>query len=469
MSQQQRLLFLLLLLLPIGAITTTYAQSTTNTPTITYTLGSPNTFATHAQLESYGFAWGPSDGQFGAIPMGGGNYRFYGTASSNSGCSGTPNVSGAFTFTGTLDQVTGSNGCKRLFGPGSGPSGWVFDRDYAGGGHIVPIQADGKSGLLMPFHAEFHWKNTANPPSYECHVGASASQVPCYYGGIGLAVSTDGGNTFNVVGQIYQPSEPLSAFQGGGNNMDSGYGSLIVADANGNHIDNPPSNPNDAYFYLFFSDRSPGLPGSCATYSCLGIARAPYLSVISAVFSGNPQNVATVFQKFDGSSPNPWTQPATSNTPDLSGTSGKYAPLWTDEAASDVSVIYDSSFNVYLAAYSTNAGIKLRASSDLIHWSEPLGTPYAQTGRSLYYPTLMGETGDPTVAGPAPRIYFSSFPTGLFPNYATSVFQSVQLTLSSTTTTTTSPSGSSAAVFIGTSKTEKPWQFRPDFFWSLTR
>src|ERR1700680_641518 len=38
---------------------------------------------------------------------------------------------GAFSFTGTLDQVTGNNGCKRLFGPGDGPAGWVFDRNYA--------------------------------------------------------------------------------------------------------------------------------------------------------------------------------------------------------------------------------------------------------------------------------------------------------------------------------------------------
>ena len=369
MIHQLGLLFLLVLLVPSNFSATTQVRTTAITPSISYTLESPEIFATHAQLEGYGFSWGPSDGQFGAIATGGESYTFYGTASSNSGCSGTPNVTGAFTFTGTLDHVTGSNGCRRLFGPGDGPSGWVFDQDYAGGGQIVPFEADGRSGWLMPFHGEFHWKNTANPPSDECKVGGSSSQVPCFYGGIGLAVSTDGGETFTVVGQIYQPSEPLSAFQGGGDNMDAGYGSLIVADANGGHVDNPPANPNGAYFYLFFDDRLPGLPGACATYSCLGVTRAPYDDVISAAFSGDPQKVATVFQKYDGASPNPWTQPATSDTPDLSGTSGKYAPLWTDEPASEVSVIYDSNFNVYLAVYSTSAGIKVRASNDLIDWS----------------------------------------------------------------------------------------------------
>jgi hypothetical protein len=406
------------------------AQVTATMPVISYVLGSPVTFATHTELESYGFLWGPSDGQFGAIPDGDASYTFYGTAASNSNCTGTPNVVGAFTFAGTLDHVTGSNGCRRLFGPGDGPSGWVFDRDYAGGGQVVPFEGDGKKGWLMPFHGEFHWKNTANPPSFWCKVGETGSQVPCFYGGIGLAVSTDDGKTFNVVGQVFQPSEPLSVFQGGGNNMDVGYGSLIVADANGRHLDNPPANANGAYFYLFFSDRSPGLAGACATYSCMGVARAPYADVIDAALSGDPQKVATVFHKYDGASQNPWTEPATSDTPDLSGTAGKYAPLWTDEPSGEVSVIYDKSFDLYLAVYVTGSGIKVRASSDLIHWSGPIGAPYNEAGRALFYPTLLGETGDPTIAGPAPRIYFSSFPTGSFPDWKTSVFESVQLTLS---------------------------------------
>jgi hypothetical protein len=405
------------------------AQVTTTTPVISYVLGSPMTFATHTELESYGFLWGPSDGQFGAMPIGDASYTFYGTAASNSSCAGTPNVVGAFTFSGTLDHVTGSNGCRRLFGPGDGPSGWVFDRDYAGGGQVVLFDAGGKKGWLMPFHGEFHWKNTANPPSFWCKVGETGSQVPCFYGGIGLAMSTDYGKNFNVVGQVFQPSEPLSVFEGGGNNMDVGYGSLIVADANGRHLDNPPANPNGAYFYLFFSDRSPGLPGACATFSCMGVARALYADVIEAALSGDPQKVATVFHKYDGASPNPWTQPATSDTPDLSGTAGKYAPLWTDEPSGEVSVIYDKSFDLYLATCVTSAGIKVRASSDLIHWSEPIGAPYNEAGRALFYPTLLGETGDPTIAGPAPRIYFSSFPTGSFPDWKASVFESVQLTL----------------------------------------
>jgi hypothetical protein len=121
-----------------------------------------------------------------------------------------------------------------------------------------------------------------------------------------------------------------------------------------------------------------------------------------------------------------------SATPDLSGTAGKFAPLWTDETAHEPVVIYDSSFDVYLAVYPYGRGPKVRASSDLIHWSEPIGFQYSETGRALLYPTLMGETGDPTIGGPAPRVYFSSFPVDKLPDYTTAVFESVLLQLTRT-------------------------------------
>jgi hypothetical protein len=393
-------------------------------PNIRGVIGAPVTFATHAALTSYGFAWGPSDGQFGAIPAGNGSYTFYGAAGASSACAGTPNArNGAFTFAGSLDHVTGSS-CKRLFGLGDGPAGWVFDRDYAGGGQVVPFASSGRSGRLMPFHAEFQWSDPATS-DHKC------SGVPCFYSSIGLAISTDDGKTFKVVGQILQPSQPLSVFTGGGTNMSIGDGSLAVADANGRHLDNPPADPSSAYFYLFYGDRLPGLPGACAKGGCVGVARAPYAGVVAAALSGDPDQVATVFHKYDGASPDPWTEPATSDTPDESGRAGTYAPLWTDEGGGVPAVIYDRNFNVYLVAYLAGVnqaqGIKVRASSDLLHWSGPIAA-YSEPGRALYYPTLMGETGDPTIGGPAPRVYFTSFVA--FPAYGTSVFESVPLMLS---------------------------------------
>ena len=401
-------------------------QATPAVPAIQGVFGSPITFATHAQLQGYGFGFGPADGQFGAIPAGNGTYTFYGAAgNTTSSCAGTPNArNGAFTFAGSLDHVTGSS-CKRLFSLGDGPAGWVFDRDYAGGGQVVRFAAGGKSGWLMPIHGEFQWSSPATP-DHKCN------GVPCFYSSIGLAVSTDDGKTFKVVGQIVQPSQPLSVFVNGGSNMSVGDGSLVVADANGQHLDNPPADPSNAYFYLFSGDLSPTLPGSCGKFACIGVARAPYADVVAAALSGDPHQVATVFHKYDGASPDPWTQPATSDTPDESGTAGTYAPVWTDRPAGVPSVIYDSSFNLYLAACLVNPtgkqlGVEVRASSDLLHWSGPFAA-YSKPGRALYYPALLGETGDPTIGGPAPRVYFTSF--AAFPNYATSVFESVPLTLS---------------------------------------
>jgi len=403
--------------------------TTPGIPNISMSFGSPLTFATHTQLAGYGFSFGPSDGQFGAIPASGMTYTFYGSAGSTASCAGSPSVNGEFSFIGSLAQVTASN-CTRLFGPGDGPAGWIFDRDYAGGGQVVSFASGTTNGWLIPFHGEYHWINPATADG-KCFVSGNAgSEVPCFYGAIGLAVSIDDGKTFKVVGQIFQPSQPISVFTGGGKNMNVGYGSLVIADANGNHLDNPPADPTTAYFYLFYTDLLPGLPGVCSTNACIGVARALYSDVVAAALSGNPDQVATVFHKYDGTSPDPWTQPATSDTSDETGTAGSYAPLWTDEGGGQPEVIYDSSFNVYLAVYQSGGSIKVRASNDLIHWSEPIGTPYSEAGRTLYYPTLIGETGDPTIGGQMPRVYFSSFPTGSFPNYATSVFESVPLTLS---------------------------------------
>jgi hypothetical protein len=344
-------------------------QTQPTLPVVSGSFGSPLPFATHTQFAADNYLWGPSDGQFGAIPGAGGTYTFYGSAHSDSNCAAAAkNSQGAFTFTGTLDHLIAGKGCNLLFGPGSGPAGWVFDRDYAGGGKVVRFSSAGQSGYLMTFHGEYHWQNAATA-NHECAVAGNGT-VPCFYTGIGLAVSTDSGKTFQVAGQIIQPSQPLSVFVNGGENMPSGYGLIVVADANGKHLDNPPPDPATAYFYVFFTDSLPGLPGACAAGTCAAVARARYSDVVAAALSGDPHQVARVFHKFDGASPDPWTQPAASDTPDLSGTAGKFAPLWTDQPGPS-DVIYDSAFNVYLAVIKNSTAMYMRASSDLIHWTAP--------------------------------------------------------------------------------------------------
>jgi hypothetical protein len=135
-------------------------------PDVQVSAGSPQTFATHAQLAGYGFLWGPSDGNFGAIPTGNGTYTFVGTAGVPP-CRADLPCNGTFAFSGTLDRVTGGNARKKLLAPGAGPAGWTFDKDYAGGGQILRFDdRAGHAGWLMSFHGEYHWKNPANPPGY---------------------------------------------------------------------------------------------------------------------------------------------------------------------------------------------------------------------------------------------------------------------------------------------------------------
>jgi len=122
-------------------------------------LGSVSTFATHSQFAANGSAWGPPDGMMGAIATGAATYNFFGSAGSSAACAGSPSVQGAFRFTGSLAQLAGlpATQCKALFTKGAAPTGWVFDKDYAGAGSVVPFQSGSTKGLLMAYHGEVHW------------------------------------------------------------------------------------------------------------------------------------------------------------------------------------------------------------------------------------------------------------------------------------------------------------------------
>lgn len=397
---------------------------------LTFTVSDPTLFMDQQQLRSYGFAAGPSDGPFGAIQNGEGHYRFLGPAWGGNKCPPEARREGVFAFSGTLSRVTAGQGCRILFSGGDGPAGWIFNANYSGGGQIIPIAAKGNHGWLMSFRGEYHWKNPARPDGLCGGVGVFAGGVPCYYSTLGLAVSTDGGWTFKVAGESVQLTDPLSASKGRNVNRNIGYGSLVVADENGKHLDNPPADPKAAYVYLFFVSSGQDLPGPCVQAQCPGVARARYEDVVSAVFSGNPHAVAKLFQKYDADSKDPWSQPATGDSPDLSVGGGKFSPLYLGQGIQ--MVIYDRAFDVYLGAAVSFQAVRpsfvIRTSRDSIHWSEPIGPVITEGNRWLSYFTLLGETGDPTVSSGKPRLYFRSNPEGK-PAYDDSVFKVVTLKL----------------------------------------
>jgi hypothetical protein len=399
---------------------------------LNYTASAPAVFMTQQEMRGYRFQWGPADGQFGAIPLGQGRYRFLGGAGGGQTCPPAGRKIGVFGFTGTLDRVTGGDGCAVVLGAGEGPRGWLFDANYAGGGQVIRFAANGKSGWLMSFRGEYWWKNRARPDGW-CDGGSAAfaGGVPCYYSTLGLAVSTDDGRTFKAAGESLQLTDPLSASKGGQVNRNIGYGSLLVADANGKHLDNPPPDPRSAYIYLMFVSSGADLPGACTKAQCPGIARARYEDVVAAVLSGDPHAVARLFRKYDAALDDPWSQPATGDSPDLTIGGGRFSPLYLGGGPN--MVVYDRAFDVYLGAVITYAGrlpgLTIRTSTDLIHWSDPIGPPITDGKRALSYITLLGETGDPTIAGAEPRLYFRSTPEGK-PNWQDAVFKVVKLRLS---------------------------------------
>jgi len=337
-----------------------------------------------------------------------------------------------YTFTGTLDRVTGGDGCGILFGKVDGPAGWLFDAEYVGGGQLIRLAGHGKKGWLMTFRGEYWWKNPARPNGL-CRgvTGAFAGGVPCYYSTLGLAYRIDGERNFKVAGESPQLTDPLAASKGGSVNRNIGYGSLVVADEKGRHLPNPPPDPRNAYVYLLFVSSGQDLPGNCTTAQCPGIARARYEDVVSAVLSGNPHAVARLFCKYDDSVKDPWSQPATGDSPDLSIGGGKFSPLYEGQGVQPV--IYDRAFDVYLGAVLTftrsGPGTSIRISDDLIHWSDPIGPPIMDGKRSLSYVTLLGETGDPSIAGEEPRLYFRSTAEGKS-DWEHSVFKVARLKLS---------------------------------------
>ena len=126
---QMRLLLVLVLLL-------TEAQAVPNAPPVRYVAGPITTFATHQQFDSYGFSWGPADGQFGAIPAK--RRELHGStakrAVSKFACNRSPGGNeGVFAFGGTLDRETAGDGCRKLFSVrATGPRGWIFDQNLRG-------------------------------------------------------------------------------------------------------------------------------------------------------------------------------------------------------------------------------------------------------------------------------------------------------------------------------------------------
>jgi hypothetical protein len=149
------------------------------TPVFSLQLGQENPLLTTAQRASFGLQYGPPDGALGVL-LSSGTYMFFAASRSSSTSTGTPLIEGTYRLGGTLTAITAPYGCSALIQPGADPNGYTFDRDYAGGGPVLPISnSTGQTAILHIYHGEWHG-------------GTCANTSVCFYASLGMALSRDG-------------------------------------------------------------------------------------------------------------------------------------------------------------------------------------------------------------------------------------------------------------------------------------
>lgn len=401
---------LLLALIGLGACgrgTKITSTGTGTTPqTFTVQLSPETSLLSDAQRASLGFAFGPPDGTIGVL-LNTETYSFYVPARSSMACAGTPSTEGTYRLGGSLTAFNSSYGCTALISPAAGdPNGYTFDRDYSGGGPVLPVNSSaGAPGVLHIYHGEYHG-------------GTCSSTGVCFYASLGMAISTDGGNTFRKLGEIVQPYPTRNSVINAGMNLDIGGGSLVLADTNGAHIANvQTADPTTVYVYVFFPDKdsTAATSGACNTSVCIAVARAHLSDVLTAAFTGNTAAFPALFMKYYQGG---WTQPATSGDPNAVLNSGHYSPVVATNGDFP-SVLWDSATQQWVMAYTrNNNSAEIVHGSTLLSWSAPVPTGEIMDGtNALLYTTLVGEGSDPTTSNGSPWLFYITSPT--WPDWAT--------------------------------------------------
>jgi hypothetical protein len=388
-----------------GGTKSTSTGTGTTTQTFTVQLSSETPLLSDAQRTSLGFAFGPPDGPIGVL-LNAGTYSFYVPARSSTACTGTPSTQGTYRLGGSLTAFNSSYGCTALISPATGdPNGYTFDRDYSGGGPVLPVNSSaGAPGVLHIYHGE--------------NSGTCSSPVVCFYSSLGIAISIDGGNTFRKLGEIVQPYPTRNSVLSAGTNLDIGGGTLILADINGAHITNvQAADPTTVYVYVFFTDRdsTAATSGTCNTSDCIAVARARLSDLLTAAFTGNTTAFPALFKKYCQGG---WTQPATSGDPNADLNSGHYSPVVATNG-NFPSVLWDSATQQWVMAYTRNNNrAEIVHGSTLLSWSAPVPTGEIMGGtKALLYTTLVGEGSDPTTSNGSPWLFYITSPT--WPDWAT--------------------------------------------------
>lgn len=222
----------------------------------------------------------------------------------------------------------------------------TFDNGYAGFGSVYFDKASGE--ILAFYHAEDH----------QGLEGTATLGAAPYYASVGLAVSKDGGRTFEKMGQVLTSSRPKAPSTPDGA---QGVGCpTVVAD------------PSGQYLYMYFGDwsREPEADG-------INLARSRIQD------AGRP---GTWYKYYHGG----FTEP---------GLGGRASSVVVRRMPGDwccfPSVSFNSHLNQYLMVYVASDGFWMRTSGDGITWSAPTqvltsATGWSGAGISLY-PAIVGE------------------------------------------------------------------------------
>jgi len=262
---------------------------------------------------------------------------------------GVPNTpGGTYYFTGAgFDNLAPHQTSSGNAVPVLTPSGSGFDKDYAGVGSV--IRAANGTDLLMFYHGEDHTCST------DGHDRTKA--------GIGLARSSDGGITWNRLGQVISSSETIPAdciyegFKGAGN-------PTVLISRNGQ------------YLYMYYMEWV-----STHSSDAISLARA----------SVNSDGAPGAWYKYKNGG---------FNEPGLGGKSDVVIQRATETAgyAGVPNVTFNSFLNRYLAIVMGHDGFYYTSSGDGLIWDTPkrfwdvpaITNSALVTGDNFYYyPTLI--------------------------------------------------------------------------------
>jgi hypothetical protein len=302
----------------------------------------------------------------------GSGYLFFGSdGGCHLNCSGKDSRGGAISVsTGTLDRPLGTP----LGDPNPPVSDFIIpnssnipdDFDYLGGGPVyrVPEGEPGAGDLLIVYHAE----RPANP----------------FWSWLGLAKSSDEGQTWQDLGLIISGTHPYNA----NSHLDIGDGTLVV-------VTDPAT--KQKYFYIYF--------GTDTTY--LSVARAPYDELLCAIFmAASGKFVATgQFHKYYNGG---WESNG------LDGPATELFPAVTGETDGDPQVFWSDYRNRFIAIEDNGQYIAYGESVDGLNWPamEVLLGTNPQT--PVYgYATAVGMGTDPAILGSTFYSYYTDWPQGI--------------------------------------------------------